>query len=120
MNDTGWLQGLLRTIDAKDAAAFAGFLTPDASFRFGNSPAVRGREAIETVVRGFFDAIDALAHELDEQWSVGEVTICTGTVTYTRRDGRSLRAPFANVLKRRAGRIYDYQIFVDNSALFAP
>jgi len=120
MNGAEWLRHLTHAIDAKNAAAFAAFLTPDATFRFGNAPAVQGRDAIEAVVRGFFDAIDSLAHELHEQWSIGAVTICTGTVTYTRRDGRSLRVPFANVLKLRGGCICDYQIYVDNSALFAP
>jgi hypothetical protein len=90
-------------------------LTADACFRFGNAPAVRGREAIEGAVRSFFDSISALSHELHEQWSIGEVAICTGTVTYTRRDGRSLRAPFANVLKLRAGRIYDYWLNTNKS-----
>jgi len=120
MNAAPWLDELMRAIDARDAGAFAGFLTADASFRFGNYPAVLGREAIEAMVRGFFDSIGALSHQLNERWSIGEVTICTGAVTYTRRDGRMLTVPFANVFKRRAGRIHDYQIFVDNSALFAP
>ncbi len=118
MNDSGWLESLLRAIDARDAAAFVGFLTTDATFRFGNAPPVHGREAIEAVARGFFEAIAGLSHALNEQWSLAEVTICTGTVSYTRRDRRVLTVPFANVLKLRAGRIYDYQVFVDNSALF--
>jgi ketosteroid isomerase-like protein len=120
MSDAPWLPALLRAIDARDITSFAGFLTADASFRFGNYPAVRGREAIATSVRAFFDSIAALSHALGEQWSIGDVTICTGTVTYTRRDGRMLTVPFANVFKLRAGHIHDYQIFVDNSALYAP
>ncbi|HMK85399.1 MAG TPA: nuclear transport factor 2 family protein [Steroidobacteraceae bacterium] len=120
MNEARWLTDLVRSIDARDACAFAAFLTADACFRFGNAPLVQGREAIEEAVRSFFDSIAAIAHELQEQWSIGEVTVCTGAVTYTRWDGRSLRVPFANILKLRAGRIYDYRIFVDSSALFAP
>jgi len=120
MNDGGWLDKLMRCIDAKDAAAFAAFLTDDACFRFGNVPSVRGREAIEVSVRSFFDAVTALAHQLQERWSIDEVTICTGMVTYTRRDGRMVSVPFANVLKLRAGLIYDYQVYIDNSALLGP
>jgi len=120
MNDGAWLDELMRCIDAKDALAFAAFLADDACFRFGNIPSVHGREAIQATVNAFFDSITALAHQLRERWSIGEATICTGTVTYTRRDGRKVSVPFANVLKLRAGLIYDYQVFIDNSALSAP
>jgi ketosteroid isomerase-like protein len=111
---------LLATIDARDAKAFAGFLTSDASFRFGNHPAVVGREAIEATVGDFFRAIKSLSHRLQEQWSLQDVVICTGLVTYVRHDGGTLQVPFANILKLRGGAICDYRIFVDNSALFAP
>lgn len=110
---------LLAAIDARDAQAFAAFLTSDASFRFGNHPAVRGREAIAATVGDFFRAIKTVSHRLEEQWSLPDVVVCTGMVTYTRHDGSTLEVPFANVLKVRADGIHDYRIFVDNSALFA-
>ena len=119
-DDDHWLDELVRSIDARNAQAFAAFLTVDACFRFGNAPAISGRDAIEAAVTSFFDSLAALSHELRDRWTVGDVTICTGKVSYTRRDGRSLQVPFANVLKRRGGRIADYQVFIDNSALFAP
>lgn len=117
-NDT-FISDLLATIDRKDAKAFAAFLTPDASFRFGNNPAVAGREAIEVVVTGFFEAIRSVSHQLEEQWLLPDTAICTGLVTYTRHDGSTLQVPFANVMKLRGGGIHDYLIFSDNSALFA-
>jgi ketosteroid isomerase-like protein len=119
-NDGHWLDELMSSIDARNAAAFAAFLSNDCSFRFGNAPAISGRDTIEAAVTGFFASVAGLSHELRDRWTVGDVTICTGMVSYLRRDGRSLQVPFANVLKRRAGRIVDYQIFIDNSALFAP
>lgn len=44
--DRAWWGRLLAVIDARDADGFVAFLTPDAEFRFGNAPAVHGREAI--------------------------------------------------------------------------
>ncbi len=120
MANEAFIRQLLATIDTRDAKAFAGFLTGDASFRFGNYPAVVGREAIEAAVGDFFRAIKSLSHRLEEQWSQPDVLICTGLVTYTRHDDSTLQVPFANILKLRRGAIHDYQIFVDNSALFAP
>jgi ketosteroid isomerase-like protein len=119
MNNHTFIDDLLAVIDRKDAKAFAAFLTPDASFRFGNNPPVAGREAIEAVVAGFFKAIGSMRHELENQWLLPDAAICTGMVTYTRHDGSTLQVPFANVMKFRPAGIHDYLIFTDNSALFA-
>ena len=120
MANDAFIRQLLTTIDSRDAKAFAAFLTSDASFRFGNHPAVVGREAIEAAVGDFFRAIKSVSHRLEEQWSLPDVLICTGAVTYTRHNDTTLQVPFANILKMRSGAICDYRIFVDNSALFAP
>jgi ketosteroid isomerase-like protein len=114
-----FVNDLLAAIDRKDLKAFAGFLTPDARFRFGNNAAVVGREAIETAVGAFFQAIQKVSHALENQWSLPDAAICVGLVTYTRHDGSTLQVPFANVMKLRPGGIHDYLIFTDNSALFA-
>ena len=53
MANDAFIRQLLTTIDSRDAKAFAAFLTSDASFRFGNHPAVVGREAIEAAVGDF-------------------------------------------------------------------
>jgi len=114
-----FINDMLAAIDRKDAKAFAAFLTPDAKFRFGNNPAVAGREAIEATVGGFFKAIKSVSHDLENQWSLPDTAICTGMVTYTRHDDSTLQVPFANVMKLRPGGIHDYLIFTDNSALFS-
>lgn len=120
MADHTLINDLLAAIDRKDAKAFAAFLTPDASFRFANNAAVVGREAIEAAVGAFFEAIQKVSHDLENQWSLPNTAICMGVVTYTRHDGSALQVPFANILKLRPGGIHDYRIFTDNSALFAP
>lgn len=114
-----WLPGLFEAIDRQDAEAFADYLAPGVNFRFGNAPAVQGRAAAQEVVAGFFGAIAGLRHELEEGWSSGDAVICRGNVTYTRLDGSQLRVPFANILKLSVGKISDYLIYVDASALFA-
>jgi ketosteroid isomerase-like protein len=119
-DDGRWIDELFAAIDRKDAVAFAGFLAPDASFRFGNLPAVVGRDAIIAFVGGFFGAVQGVRHRLEDRWRVADATIVTGNVTYTRHDGSTLSVPFANVMKSQGGGIRDYIIFVDNSALFAP
>jgi ketosteroid isomerase-like protein len=116
----GWIADLFRTIDDKNAGAFADFLAPDATFQFGNAPPVTGRDAIHETVRQFFAGIQALRHELFDTWAVADAVICRGRVTYVRLDGSRLEAPFANIFKRRDGLVKDYLIYVDASQLFVP
>lgn len=112
-----WLEPLFRAIDARDDAAFAGFLAEHCRFRFGNAPDVVGREAIQALVAGFFASLGGLAHQLEEVIGEGDRLVCHGQVSYTRRDGSALRVPFANVFRLEGGLIQDYLIFIDNSAL---
>ena len=56
--------GLFAAIDAQDGAAFVGYLTDDAVFRFGSAPAVQGRSAVRAAVEGFFDSIAGLSQDL--------------------------------------------------------
>jgi ketosteroid isomerase-like protein len=120
MMTAGWIDDLFRTIDDKNADAFAGFLAPDATFQFGNAPPVAGRDAIRETVRQFFAGVQALRHELLETWMVPDGAICRGHVTYLRHDGSRLAVPFANVFRLRGGLVKDYLIYVDASQLFAP
>jgi ketosteroid isomerase-like protein len=114
----GW-RALFAAIDARDARAFAAFLTEDGEFRFGNSPAVRGRTAIEAAVAGFFAAIDGCRHELLRTWVDGASAVCEGRVTYRRRDGGEVTVPFANVFELAGGAISSYRIYIDNAPLFS-
>jgi ketosteroid isomerase-like protein len=114
------LTDLFRSIDAKDAVRFAAFLTPDATFRFGNAPPVTGRTAIAQAVEGFFGTIRALEHNLREHWQGPDSLVCEGEVTYTRHDGTRLTVPFVDVFRLRAGLIQDYLIYMDITPLYAP
>lgn len=114
-----WIFDLFASIDRRDSAAFAGFLTEDASFRFGNQQAVRGRGAIGEAVGQFFEQIAALKHRVLNAWDAGDAVIVTGEVTYTRHDGSRLTLPFADVFHMRDSLIREYLIYMDVTPLFA-
>jgi ketosteroid isomerase-like protein len=120
MHDEAWWKSLFATIDGKQAHDFAQFLTPEGEFRFGNQPAVQGREHVEAYVAAFFGMIGSSRHELRHTWNDGATRACEGFVTYTRLDGSTLTVPFANVFYMREDKIARYLIFIDNGALFAP
>ena len=116
---TGWVEELFATIDRKDADGFVGFLTQDASFRFGNAPPAVGREDVRSAVAGFFDTIEGLRHEVVDVWESGGATICEVQVHYTRKDGGHVELPCANIFRMKDGLIRDYRIFIDISPLYA-
>jgi ketosteroid isomerase-like protein len=112
------MDDLFEAIDAKDAERFASFIAADATFRFGNAPAVTGRPAIREAVAGFFASIRGLSHELQSVAQEGSQVWSRGTVTYLRHDGSSLAAPFCNYFEMGDGGVRHYQIYVDASALY--
>jgi ketosteroid isomerase-like protein len=118
--ESDWWRRLFSTIDSGDADGFVSFLTPDASFRFGNAPAVVGAPAIGAAVAAFFKAIASSRHRLLATWSKNASAVCEGEVTYTRHDGSVITFPFANVFELRGEKIAAYRIYIDHALLFAP
>jgi ketosteroid isomerase-like protein len=114
-----WVQQVFAAVDAGDARRFAAAFADDGQFRFGNAPAVVGRDAVEAAVAGFFASIRGCRHRLHRFWEGQGHCAMDGTVTYLRHDGRELSLPFANVFVMRGDRIAEYLIFVDAAPLFA-
>lgn len=103
-----------------DVEAFLDFFENDASFRFSNAPAVKGKEAIRQAVGGFFASIGRLRHEILETWLEDKTVICRGDVTYTRTDGSKITLPFATIWKLAGERmIKEYLIYIDINPLFS-
>ncbi len=120
MSITPWVRDLFATIDRKDAAAFAAFLTDDAVFRFGSQPPVAGRPAVQAAVEAFFGMITGLRHELRSEWKGSDSLVVEGDVTYTRLDGSKVTLPFADVFDLRGKAVRAYKIYIDAAPLFAP
>jgi len=114
------LYELFRAIDAKDTERFLGFLTDEASFRFGSAPAEKGREAIHSAVGGFFSSIAGLRHVLTRSVEENDVVICEGEVTYTRHDATKIALPFVDVFEFDGELIKDYKIYMDVGPLYDP
>jgi len=114
--DTG---GLFAAIDAKDTAAFVGYLTEDAVFRFGSAPAVQGRAAITAAVDGFFSTIAGCSHQITFSAQSGNTIVCEGEVTYQRHDGSRVTLPFVDVLDYDGELICAYKIYIDIAPLYS-
>lgn len=108
---------LFAAVDRRDVAGFMAFLADDCVFRFGNVPPVVGREAVGQAVAAFLAGIQALSHEICAVVEAGGCVACHGQVHYVRRDGSTLTVPFADFFTLRQGKICEYLIFIDISAL---
>ena len=114
-SDTG---GMFAAIDAKDSAAFVSHLTDDAIFRFGSTPPVQGRDAIQAAVDGFFGTILGCAHEIRNTFQCDGTIICEGEVTYQRLDESKVTLPFTDVLEYGGDLIAHYKIYIDITPLY--
>ncbi|MBI2135411.1 nuclear transport factor 2 family protein [Candidatus Woesearchaeota archaeon] len=109
---------LFASIDAMDTEKFLGFLTDDASFKFGNADAAVGKEAIKKAVSDFFGLIKGLSHKIINTWEVEDAVICHGEVTYTKKDDSEITLPFANIFRMKGDKISDYSVYIDIGPLF--
>ena len=110
---------LFAAIDRQDAAAFVGFLTDDAVFRFASAPPVHGRAAIQAAVDGFFGTIAGCSHQLTNTIEKGSTLVCEGEVTYHRQNDTEITLPFTNVFEYDDGLIAHYKIYIDINPLYS-
>ncbi len=119
MSDYNWINELFESIDSKDAAKFASFISENGSFKMGNLTAVEGRANIEEMVAGFFGSIQALKHTDIVVAADGNYVVTKGNVTYTRHSGSQLSVGFCTFFTMDGDKIHSYEIFVDASQLYA-
>ena len=113
-----WLSKIGKTIDAKDSDGFAGLMTENGVFRFGNAPEVTGRKAIADYVAAFFNMIGSSEHSVINSWEHNGNVIWEGQVKYTRLDGKQVTVNFCNIFYMKDELIDKYLIFIDNTPLF--
>ena len=113
--DTG---GVFAAIDRQDTAAFVGFLSDDAVFRFGSAPPVQGRDAVAAAVDGFFGTIAGLSHAIAKVVTDGSTQFVEGEVTYTRLDGTEISLPFTDVFEVDGELIAHYKIYMDITPVY--
>ena len=106
-------------IDSMDADKFVSYLTPNGRFQFGNAEPGVGRVAIRDGVAGFFSTINGLRHTITGYWQQGNVVIVELAVEYTRKDGKVVTLPCANIFRMDGLLVRDYRIFMDVSPIYA-
>lgn len=107
-------------IDRLDTEAWAKYLAPDVTMRFGNADEVHGRDACRDAVAAFFATIDGVRHDVVQQWTQDAATIVEANVTYTRKDGRAVTVPCVTIYRTNPDDlISDYRIYIDIAPVLA-
>ena len=112
-----WTSPLIESIDRRDWDTFAGFLTEDASFRYGSYPAVSGQEAIKEAAAAALAPFSKVAHQVIDGWEAEGVCILQGRVSYHLADGPTHTLPFMNLFRMEDKKIREYLIYIDPTPL---
>ena len=111
---------LFTDIDSMDPDAFAQYLAPAVTMRFGNAEPLVGRDACRAAWAGFCTLVDGVHHDVRNVWEVADTTIAETDVSYTRRDGRTVTVPVVTVYHVDADDAIDsYRVFLDLAPVFA-
>lgn len=116
-----WARALYRDhVDQKDAACFARVFAEDGTLRFGNEKPITGRDAIESAIAHFFQAMVSLRHEFAAISRDGDTLFLEAIVTYLRHDGQEVTVPAMTVFQmNQEFRARSCRIYVDLAPLFA-
>lgn len=118
--NTDTVRELLNLFETMNVSAALDYFTDDASYRFGNYPAARGKEQIRQVVAAsHLDAIKGVKFEVKEMLETDNVVVCELLIHYTRTDDSTLSLPCTDLFEFEGGLISDMKIFMDATPLFA-
>ncbi|MBM2814989.1 MAG: nuclear transport factor 2 family protein [Ignavibacteria bacterium] len=118
MNIPQWVTDIFQSVDAKDTAKFASFLTEDSSFIYANFPPINGKPEIEAFVDNFLKSVSSTEHRLENYFTDSGHVVTTGMVTYTRHNGTTYQVKFCNIFEMAGDKIKKYDIFIDSSQLY--
>jgi SnoaL-like domain len=112
---------IFAAIDALDAQAFAGYLSNDIRFQFGNADPAVGHAQVIEAVNGFYSSIKGLTHHISETWDVADdLSVVKIDVEYRRLDGEVVYVPNVDILRWDGDLVADWQIYIDVAAVYAP
>jgi ketosteroid isomerase-like protein len=111
-------QRVFQTVDSMRPDSIAGLFAEDARMVFGNAEPLVGREAITAGIQGFFSTINALQHQIVNEWCIGADTIAETEVTYRRLDDKNVTVPVVSIWHTHDGLIEDYRVFFDLAPVY--
>ena len=113
------VEAIFADVDAMNADTFVAHLTPDGRFQFGNGEPTIGQQATRDYVAGFFSSINGLRHQVIGIFQQENVITVELSIDYTRKDGKVVTLPCANIFRMEGPLVRDYRVFMDVTPIFA-
>ena len=116
-----WLSGFTQAIDTRDVDELLPYFAVDASFRYGNRPAMIGHDQIRDGIGAFYSGISGISHTAPHQCQPSDDVLVAEFLTdYRRLDGQVVTLPGMGVFEFKDGLIQDYRVYADVMPVFAP
>jgi ketosteroid isomerase-like protein len=112
-------------VEQRDVATFLDLADPDVEWHtslsvISEGGAYHGHDGIRRYVKDLADAFETFAVNLDDVWTLGEVAIAVGRVSYRgKASGVAQTEPFGWTLRFREGRVVYLRAFRDPEAALA-
>jgi hypothetical protein len=113
----GWWHEYFRDVDGGDIPRMAAWFAPDINMRFGNWPAVQGREAATATLSAFLGRIRSVRHTLGLSLICEDTVFVEAQVSYTIDDNMVVTVPGATFLRRGPAGITELRIYLDATPL---
>ena len=114
-----WLREHYARVDANDFAYVLARFSEDVEVRFGNRPVAVGKQAVRELLAGVHRSFESSRHRFANVWQQGDTTLIQFEVTYTLRDGATVRMGTFTVLVREGGMITAMRVYIDEGPLRA-
>jgi ketosteroid isomerase-like protein len=114
------VRNLLAAVDSGDLTGAAELLSDEVCFQLGGSEPVVGPMAAAAAFGTLTQTVASMSHQIHQVWVVDApepAVICELTAKFEGHDGTELALPGVNVYRLRDGRIVDYRVYMDFSAL---
>ena len=109
----------LAALDARDIDAYGQFLADDVTMQFGNDNPVEGKEAVLTMLSGYWQSFASIEHDLKNILGTDKNYVLEADNHYERHDGRRVivRA-VAFTDKNEDGLVIGVRVYGDTSPVF--
>jgi ketosteroid isomerase-like protein len=121
-SDRDAIRALFAAIDEGDLDRVTSYLHDDVVVVLSNREPIHGAMAFAELHGQVAGMLAGLRHEIHGIWSAAEnpdIWTVRMTVHYGRLDGATVSLPCCNILSFRAGRVWDYRVFMDMTPVFA-
>ncbi len=117
MDRETWIREMFAALDRGSVPALFPYLHDDVKWRFASYPVGHGKDSFAAAWSAMAGRVKALEHTVHRVWSQEDTVFCHGDVRYHLLDAPPVTVPFANLFRVREGKISEYLIYVDASAV---